>query len=144
MKLKEFITNTVNEYLNKEQNDTFVLKKIKSFKTNEGNFSIYDISDDVRNRVNIFTVLEDKNGWIIRNAFVPDELQRKGIATDFYIKMNQKSKEKTGKSLRSTQQRTLSNGEIVHELSSNGIALWDSFVDKGLAVKLGHKNYIFK
>jgi hypothetical protein len=37
----------------------------------------------------------------------------------------------------------LSNGETVHELSKDGIALWDSFVEKGLAKKLGEKNYIF-
>ena len=58
--------------------------------------------------------------------------------------MNIKSKKKTGKNLRSTQPRVLNNGEVVHELSKEGIALWDSFVSKGLAVKLGDKNYVFK
>lgn len=120
-----------------------VVKKIKSFKTNEGKFSIYDVSDDIRGRANMFTVFEDKNGWIVRNAFVPDELQRKGIASKFYIEMNQKSKQKTGKNLRSTQPRILFNGEIIHELSKYGVLLWDSFVNNGLAKKISEKNYIF-
>jgi len=124
-------------------NNKFKLEKIKTFETEEGRFSIYDTSKDVRDRANIFTVLEDKNGWIVRNSFVPPELQRNGLATNFYIEMNKQSKNKTGKNLRSTQQRVLSNGETVHELSNNGIALWDSFVQKGLARKIGFKNYIF-
>ena len=145
MKLRKFIATTIREYLNEQiRNETnLVMKKIKSFKTDEGKFSIYDVSEDIRGRANMFTVFEDKNGWIVRNAFVPDELQRKGIATKFYIEMNQKSKQKTGKNLRSTQPRMLSNGEIVHELSNDGISLWDSFVNKGLAKKISEKNYIF-
>lgn len=145
MKLRKSIATTIYEYLNEKmgKETDLVIKKIKSFKTDEGQFSIYDILDDIRGRVNIFTVFEDKNGWIVRNAFVPYESQRKGIATKFYIEMNQKSKQKTGKNLRSTQPRMLSNGEIVHELSRDGISLWDSFVNKGLAKKISEKNYIF-
>lgn len=144
MELREFITTTIREYLNEQVGDKhgLTLKKIKTFKTCEGKFSVYDISNDIRGRADMFTVFEDKNGWIVRNAFVPDELQRKGIATKFYIEMNEKSKQKTGIPLRSTQQRILSNGKIVHELSKDGISLWDSFVNKGLARKISEKNYI--
>jgi hypothetical protein len=126
-----------------EKDGDLSLKKIKSFKTSEGKFSIYDISDDVRGRANMFTVIEDKNGWIVRNAIVPDELRRKGIATRFYIEMNERSKQKTGKKLRSSQPRKLFTGEIVHELSKDSVALWDSFVKRGLAKKIGEKNYVF-
>ena len=119
-----------------------VIKKIKSFKTPEGNFSIYDFDSDAR-RASMFTVFEDKDGWIVRNAFVPDELQKQGISTEFYKKMNELSLKKTHKPLRSTQPRVLSNGEIVHELSAQGIRLWDSLVKNGYATKISEKNYIF-
>lgn len=137
MELRKIIKSNIYKYLNESyiNESDLKIKKIKSFKTDEGNFSIYDFSDDIRGRANMFTVFEDSNGWIVRNAFVPNELQRKGLATKFYIDMNEKSKQKTGKNLRSTQPRKLSNGEIVHELSKDGIALWDNFVDKGLAKK---------
>jgi hypothetical protein len=120
------------------------IKKQKSFKTGEGKFSVYDSEKDVRTRASMFTVLEDKNGWIVRNSIVPTEKQKQGIATEFYKRMNFESIKKTGKPLRSTQQRVLSNGEVVHELSKYGIALWDSLVKKGYAEKVGNKNYIFK
>lgn len=118
--------------------------KIKSFTTQEGRFSVWDIEENVRHRGDMFTVYEHKDGWIIRNSFVPENLQRKGIATDFYTKMNKLSLNDTGNPLRSTQPRTLHTGEVVHELSNDAIALWDSFVEKGIAEKLGYKNYRFK
>ena len=41
-------------------------KKIKSFKTDEGNFSVYDTDKSGGvGRNAMFTVLEDKNGWIV-------------------------------------------------------------------------------
>ena len=58
--------------------------------------------------------------------------------------MNKESLKKTNHPLRSTQPRELSTGEIIHELSKDGIILWDSLVDKGLAEKISYKNYIFK
>ena len=121
------------------------LIKVKSFKTQEGDFEIYDTEKGgARGRGDMFTVFKSKDGWIIRNAFVPEQLQKKGIATDFYLKMNEESIKKTGKPLRSTQERILINGERVHELSKDGISLWDSFVKKGYAIKNGEKNYSFK
>lgn len=118
---------------------------VQSFKTEEGNFKSYDVvksANDVR-RPSLFTVWENKDGWIVRNAIVPEDMQRKGLATDFYVQMNQKSLDKTGMPLRSTQPRTLLNGEVVHELSDDAIKLWDSFVEKGLAEKLAEKDYRF-
>jgi len=121
-----------------------VLKKVKSFNTDEGKFSIYDTEEGgARGRMDMFTVFENENGWIVRNAFVPDSLQKMGIATKFYIKMNEQSLRTTGKPLRSTQPRTLNSGEVVHELSKDGIALWNSLVRKGYASRLGEKNYVF-
>ena len=120
------------------------LKKVKSFTTEEGNFDIYDTEKDgARGRVDMFTVFKDKNGWIIRNAFVPDALQKKGIAADFYKRMNEASLKATKKPLRSTQERTLNSGEKVHELSANAIQLWESLVRNGFAEKLSEKNYRF-
>lgn len=145
----EYITNHSNmkerlRYRARLLEENPIIKKIKSFKTEEGTFSIWDINDNHRNRADMFTVHEDKNGWIIRNALVPDELQKQGMATNFYIKMNELSKKKTNKPLRSTQPRKLNSGEIVHELSELGQKLWDSLVNKGLAIKISDKNYQFK
>jgi hypothetical protein len=120
-----------------------IIRKTRSFKTEEGNFSVYDTEKDPRGRANIFTVLEDKNGFIVRNAFVPENLQQQGIATDFYIRLNNESLRKTGNPLRSTQPRTLMTGETVHEISELGIKLWDGLVRKGYAEKLGEKDYRF-
>lgn len=119
------------------------VKKIKSFTTGEGVFSVYDVDDDHR-RGDMFTVHEHPEGFIIRNVLIPDEMRRQGIASDVYTRINKDSMKKTGFPLRSTRPRTLSSGEVVHELSSDGIALWDGLVRKGLAVKLGEKDYVFK
>lgn len=117
--------------------------KILDFSTSEGKFSVYDYEKNPVRRPDMFTVLKDKNGYIIRNAVVPVELQNKGIATEFYKTMNRESLQKTKKPLRSTRPRKLLSGEVVHELSSDGIRLWDSLVSKGLAKKLGEKDYVF-
>ena len=121
-----------------------IIKKIKSFKTNEGKFSVYDIDDNHRNRGDMLTVWENRNGWIVRNVLVPEELRNKGIATKLYIYLNTLSKAKTGKPLRSSQPRTLVSGEEVHEISEMGQVFWDSLVSKGLATKLGNKDYIME
>jgi hypothetical protein len=122
------------------------IHKQRDFKTEEGSFSVYDVVRDPHKvrRANMFTVLKDKGGYIVRNALIPDELRRQGIASRFYEDMNRESLKKTGKPLRSTQPRKLSTGETVHELSEDAIALWDSFVQRGLAHKRGSKDYVFK
>lgn len=117
--------------------------KIGTFKTEEGKFSIWDINSNHRDRADMFVVFEDKNGWIVRNALLPEYLQKNNIATNFYIKMNELSRKKTGKPLKSSQPRKLYSGQIVHELSNLGIKLWESLVKKGLAKKISHKNYVF-
>lgn len=124
--------------------DEVKIRLIKTFSTAEGKFAVYDIDDNHSNRPDMFTVLKDKSGYIIRNAFVPVEMQRLGIATKFYKDMNDESIRKTKHPLRSTRPRKLISGEIVHELSPDGIRLWDSLVSKGLAIKLGEKDYVFK
>ncbi len=118
------------------------IKKINSFKTDEGMFSVYDIDKDHR-RADMFTVHEDKGGFIVRNVLIPEEMRRTGIATTTYRAINQESLKKTKRPLRSTQPRILTSGQTVHELSADGVALWDSFVAKGLAEKRGEKDYIF-
>jgi GNAT superfamily N-acetyltransferase len=117
--------------------------KIKSFKSNEGEFDVYDVDENHKNRADMFVVFKDKKGWVVRNVIVPKEYQRKGIATKFYINMNKMSLKNTGKPLHSTQTRKLSNGQIVHELSEDGIAFWDSLVRDGYAKKISEKNYVF-
>lgn len=119
------------------------IKKTKSFTTPEGRFSVYDI-DKSPNRGDMFTVWEHPDGWIVRNALVPENLQQQNIATIFYQQMNAASIKATGKPLRSTQARKLSNGEVVHELSPLAIKLWDRLTRWGEVEKLGDKNYQFK
>ena len=53
------------------------VKKIKSFSTEEGIFSVYDI-DDSHRRGDMFTVHEHPEGFIIRNVLIPDEMRRQG------------------------------------------------------------------
>lgn len=121
------------------------LVKIKEFSTEEGSFSAYDLTEEApKDRANIATVYESEEGWIVRNILVPEDMQRKGVASNFYKKMNIESLKQTGKPLRSTQPRKLVSGDVVHELSEDGIALWDSFVKDGIAEKLGEKDYQMK
>ena len=116
----------------------------RTFITPEGRFAHYDIKKDPYNRVCFYTVFEDPAGYIIRNAFLPDFLQKKGISTRFYIQMNDQSMHEVGKPLRSTQKRTLSSGEVVHELTPAAVALWESLTRRGLVEKISEKNYKFK
>jgi len=118
------------------------VKKIRSLKTEEGAFSIWDI-DATHKRPDMFTVWEHPDGWIIRNALVPEEMQRQGIATSFYKRMNQLSLAKTGKPLRSTQARTRLDGQDVLELSDAGKAMWDKYVEREIAEPVGD-TYQFK
>ena len=141
--MRELIDKIKNfdQFLSEKTN--IKITKIKSFETDEGHFSVYDINDTHHNRGDMFTVFEDKNGWIIRNVLIPNDIKRNGIATDFYLKMNDLSKSNTNHPLKSTQPRKLSNGEVVHELSNDAQLLWDSFVRKGLVKKISDKNYTF-
>lgn len=117
--------------------------KFRSYETESGKFSEYDIEKSGYKRGWMFTVHESPEGWVVRNAFVPEVLQKSGIGTAFYKKMNELSLKDTKMPLRSTPARKLSNGQDVHELSDDGIKLWDSLVAKGYAVKRGHKDYVF-
>jgi len=122
------------------------LNSIWDFKSDEGNFSTYDTAknvDGIRGRNAMFVVHKDSDGYIVRNAILPSDKLRQGIATKFYEAINRESLDRTGRPLRSTQPRVLSSGEKVHELSSDAVALWDSFVKRGLAQKLGDKDYAF-
>ena len=56
------------------------------------------------------------------------------------LKMNNLSLEKTGKPLQSI--KADKTGLI--ELSDEGKAMWDSFVKKGIAIKISEKKYRFK
>ena len=85
-------------------------------------------------------VEENKTGFIVSNIIIAKENQGKGIATDFYVKMNNLSLEKTGKPLQSI--KADKTGLI--ELSDEGKAMWDSFVKKGIAIKISEKKYRFK
>ena len=118
------------------------VKKIRSLRTEEGVFSVWDI-DATHRRPDMFTVWESKDGWIVRNVLIPEELQRMGIASKTYRTLNQLSLKATGKPLRSTQERTLMNGQQVLELSGQGRGLWDSLVGKGMAERVGD-TYKFK
>jgi hypothetical protein len=118
------------------------IEKQDSFETDEGIFTNYKLVSDNRN-MPTFTVFESKDGWIVRNAYIPESEQGKGVGTNFYKYMNLKSIEATGKPLRSTQPRTLNNGTEVFELSDLGHKLWDSLVRNNLAVKKENGTYVF-
>lgn len=119
------------------------ITKGNTFTTEEGTFTEYQLKDDTRNMAT-FTVFESPDGWIVRNAYVPESMQKKGIATNFYIEMNKRSIDATGNPLRSTQPRTLQTGETVFELSEAGRKLWDSLAKKGMARKLADETYKFE
>lgn len=132
------------KYVAKQKKEWFDknITKGNTFTTDEGTFTEYQLRGDKRNMAT-FTVFESPDGWIVRNAYVPENMQKKGVATNFYNEMNQRSIEATGKPLRSTQPRTLKSGETVFELSDAGKKLWDSLVKQGVAKKLKDKTYEF-
>ena len=133
----DYDTTSVSDWADKN------IEKQDSFETDEGVFTNYKLVGDNR-KMPTFTVFESKDGWIVRNAHIPESEQNKGIGTKFYQYINLKSIEKTGKPLRSTQLRKLSSGIEVFELSYLGHKLWDSLTKKGLAVKNKNGTYEFK
>lgn len=109
-----------------------VLHKLGTRKTSDGTFTVYDYEKNPDGRPNMFTVLEDKDGWVVTIAFVPPEMQGLGISKDFHIEMNTRSIKTTGNPLKSS-----------NELSNDGIKFWDALVKKGYAIKHGDKDYSF-
>lgn len=121
------------------------IKKIDRLITEEGVFYAYDIEKTApRKRPVFFTVHENPDGWVIRNVVLPEEMRRKGIATRFYKRMNKASIKATGNSLQSSRPRYLRDGKKLIELTDLGVKLWESFVEKGLAIKTGERQYNFK
>lgn len=123
--------------------ESITLKKIQDFNTSEGRFTVYDVDDNHRDRPDMFTVIKSSDGYVVRNAYLPDNLTNQGIGTNFYIQMNKESMKKTGHPLRSSPPRKLFSGETIIELSIRGVKLWDSLVRKGLAKKIGDRQYTF-
>lgn len=119
------------------------VKCTKTFRTEEGMFSVYDVEKDARGRADMFTVFMDGKGWIVRNVLLPAEMRGKGVATRFYQHMNELSIRHDGNPLRSSRMVKVREEELI-QLSNEGVCLWNSFVRKGLAIKNGHKDYEFK
>jgi hypothetical protein len=113
------------------------IKKIKSFKTEEGIFSTWGIDRD------LFTVWENPKGWIIRNMLIPEGLRRQGLAFNFHKKMNILSYQKTGVPLQTVLPRKVGD-TFLREFSDEAEKLWEYMVDKGLAVKIDYKRYMMK
>jgi predicted GNAT family acetyltransferase len=84
-------------------------------------------------------VEKSPDGYIINNVIIDEAGRGKGAATRLYLKVNKQSVKATGKTLQSIKKDRY--GKI--ELSSDGKALWESFVKKGLAKKIGKGRYRF-
>jgi len=100
-----------------------------------GTLVAYDVEkkmSNLGNRNPMFTVDESANGYEIRGAWIPENLQRKGISTKFFQFMNNESKKKTKKPLK------LSN-----DLSSDGKQLIQGLISKGMVHELDGQ-YFFK
>ena len=82
-----------------------------------------------------FIIREKPDGFVVDSVLLPEYLQRKGVATDFYKQINERSIKETGNSLKSSP---------ISSLSSEGESLWNGLVKKGLAEKIGKDGYQFK
>ena len=80
-----------------------------------------------------------KNGFAVTNIILDERVRGKGIATNFYKKINMQSLKETGKTLQSIPPDK--TGLI--ELSDMGEGLWKGLVGKGVAKKVGNKKYRF-
>ena len=80
-----------------------------------------------------FAVEKGSDGYVIQSAMIPMGIQRQGIGTRFYVRMNEESVKNTGNPLRSSDR--LSN--------SAGKPFWENLVKNGYAEKTGD-GYIFK
>lgn len=115
---------------------------VKQYKGSDGgNYADYALGGK-RNDGSLTVELDKKNGYRVRNVFVGDNLLRQGNATAAYEQLNTESITKTGKPLRSSEigyeKRT-----GVTTMSPDAEALWESFVSKGKAQKVGD-HYEFK
>jgi hypothetical protein len=80
------------------------------------------------------------DGFVITNIILDERLRRKGLATEFYKKINEESIKETGKTLQSIKR----DSDGIIELSDNGKNLWESLVKRGLAIKISKNKYRFK
>jgi len=92
-------------------------------KINGKELTFYKLEGD--NTDSGFAVEKNKDGYVIQSALLPFSKQKQGIGTDFYVRINNESIEKTGSPLKSSE--NLSN--------SGGKPFWEKLVDKGLAEK---------
>jgi len=86
--------------------------------------------NDLDGRNPMFTVDQSTDGYEIRGTFIPENLQRKGIATRFFKYMNDESNKKTKQPLK------LSN-----DLSVEGKKLIQGLISKGLVTDNGGEYY---
>jgi hypothetical protein len=84
-------------------------------------------------------VEKSPDGFVVTNVIIGEGARGKGVATRLYIELNKESVRATGQTLQSIKKDR--DGNI--ELSADGQALWESFVKKGLAKRIGKKRYRF-
>lgn len=91
-----------------------------------GSLVAYDTAksmNDLDGRNPMFTVDKSSNGYEIRGTFIPENLQRKGIATRFFKYMNDESKKKTKQSLKLSNDLSVEGKQLIHGLISKGLVI---------------------
>lgn len=81
-----------------------------------------------------------KDGFEMTNVIIHQENRGKGYATKLYQKVNKESVKSTGNTLQSVKRNP--DGSL--EFSADGVALWKSFVRKGMAEDIGDGRFRFK
>jgi len=112
------------------------------FKTSEGSFTSYFWNGNKQQGE--VTIEKAKTGYLVRNIFLHDGDQRKGIGSEIYAWVNDLSVRATGNPMRSTKPRNLLGGDTVFDLSAAGKRLWKSLESKGFAVREDNGSYVYK
>jgi hypothetical protein len=110
--------------------------KTREWKNFDGTIYIYYYLNNDPNLGSLTVEKQRNKGYRIRNVFVDASIQRQGYATKIYKQLNQESIEQTGKPLQSSE-IGYDKKNSVTTLGKEGQLLWQSFVEKGFAEKVG-------
>lgn len=141
LQLKKSFEKAYRENVKGTETDTkySLLENKEKFYANEKEYKHgyhYNIKDG--GRADNVMVTVTKNGYVLNNALLSDEIKGKGEGTKIALDLNEQSLKETGKPLQSLPEY---NKVGLKNHTEEGKGLWESLVKKGYAVKNADNSY---